>query len=161
MREAPVLRAVALALLPYAGAGLVGCRTRERAAFDSKRLALIVAEVGANAGKAYLKDHCLHGRVIESLLSTPQTIHPLPVVVPEGDAGAQRALAAGATFQVTVQNNADDPRGSEGRDSDGIVTLVATGTGPLRHEVTLELRVDATRCPEEVLVRSVAVPRWR
>jgi hypothetical protein len=161
LREWLVVRAVAVALVPCVGAGLLGCRTPEQPAFESRRLALSIAEAGANAGKAYLKDHCLHGRVLESLLSTPQTVHPLPVVVPEGDAGAQRALAAGATFQVTVQNNADDPRFGDGRDSDGIVTLVVIGTGPLRHEVTLELRLDATRCPEEVLVSALAVPRWR
>jgi len=121
----------------------------------------MAAEAGADAGKAYIQEHCQQGRVPEFLLSTPRTLRPLPVAPPRSDADTQRALAAGATFQVTVQNNADDPRPEEGRDSDGIVTLVATGTGPLRHQVTLELRVDATRCPEEVVVRSLAVPRWR
>jgi hypothetical protein len=145
-------------LASWFGAGLIACQTREEAVLESKRLALMAAEAGAEAGKAYVKDHCQQGRMAESILSAPGNVRPLPVAFPRD---AQQVQAAGASFRATVLNNADDPRFGDGRDSDGIVMLVATGTGPLRHEVTLELRLDATRCPEEVLVRAVAVPRWR
>jgi hypothetical protein len=98
-------------------------------------VATAAAEAGFLAGQSYLKDHCEQGRAAA-------TLH-----------------TQGGSFRATAGNNADDPRFGDGADTDGIVVLVVTGRGPLGDEVTLEARVESTKCPEEIVVTTFAIQR--
>jgi hypothetical protein len=117
---------------------------------------MATAEAGFLAGKSYLKDHCQQGKVFPSLLSTPANPRSLPVAfLPEGEA----LQKAGGSFRVTAGNNADDPGFGDSADTDGILIVVVTGRGPLGDEVTLEARVESTKCPAEILVGNFSIQR--
>jgi hypothetical protein len=127
-------------------------RGSSRDAYESNLLATAAVEAGLMAGQAYLSEHCDKGTFFRELVSTEANPKPLPIAVPSEAPWHLRQK--GASLRVLVLGNADgrlDPTA----DADRTVRLLVTGIGPLGDEKTFEARIEATRCPGEVVVRSL------